>query len=75
MFRRYVAAAVKAGELSESFALYDLKGKGATDMWLAGERLTTIQVLYGHESVTTTEKYVKARRGTVEPNRISLSVG
>ncbi|MBN9476153.1 MAG: hypothetical protein ABS43_20135 [Bordetella sp. SCN 67-23] len=61
MLRRYVAVAAKTGELSESFALYDLKGKGATDMWLAGEKLTAIQVLCGHESIMTTEKYVKTR--------------
>lgn len=52
-----------------------MKGKGATDMWLAGTPLELIQVLCGHASVTTTEKYVKARwRGTVAPNKVALVV-
>lgn len=42
-----------------TFGLQDLKAKGATDMYLAGEPLERIQVLCGHESVTTTEIYVK----------------
>lgn len=58
-----------------SWGFYDMKGKGATDMWLAGVPMTLIQVLCGHDSVTTTEKYVKARwRGIVAPNRVALSV-
>jgi integrase len=74
MFRRYVDAAVEAGDLSEPFTMYDIKGKGATDMWLSGTPLEQIQVLCGHESVTTTEKYVKCRwRGTVEPNKTAMS--
>lgn len=51
------------------FGFYDLKGKGATDMWLRGVPLEQIQVLCGHESVKTTEVYVKSRwTGTVKPN-------
>jgi len=76
MFRRYVANSLSKGDIRESFTLYDLKGKGATDMWLRGTPLEIIQVLCGHDSVTTTEKYVKTRwRGTVEPNRTDMSVG
>lgn len=56
-----------------SFGYYDLKGKGATDMWLAGVPMERIQVLCGHESITTTERYVKSRwRGIVEPNRVAM---
>lgn len=59
----------------QPFGYYDLKGKGATDMWLSGTPLELIQVLCGHASVTTTEKYVKARwRGTVAPNKVELAV-
>lgn len=59
----------------QPFGYYDLKGKGATDMWLNGTPLEVIQALCGHESVTTTEIYVKARwRGTVSPNRVALVV-
>lgn len=51
------------------FGFYDLKGKGATDMWLRGVPLEQIQVLCGHESIKTTEIYVKSRWiGTVMPN-------
>ncbi len=56
MFRRYVR---KAG--LTDFGLYDLKGKGATDMFRAGVPIERIQHLLGHESVTTTEVYIKAR--------------
>lgn len=64
---------VKRGPLAEmpSWGFYDMKGKGATDMWLAGVPLELIQVLCGHDSVTTTEKYVKSRwRGIVQPNQV-----
>ena len=70
MLRRRVYKGVKEGKLSAPFGFYDLKGKGATDMWLAGQQMEKIQVLCGHESVRTTEIYVKTRwRGTVEPNQ------
>ena len=73
MFRRYVATAVKEGKIAEPFTLYDLKGKGATDMWLSKVPLEQIQQLCGHDSVTTTEKYVKCRwRGTISPNSTVL---
>jgi integrase len=56
------------------FGFYDLKAKGATDMWLSGVPLEQIQVLCGHDSVTTTEIYVKCRwRGTVEPNMVAMA--
>jgi len=67
MLKRRQAAAGVA-----SFGYYDLKGKGATDMWLAGVPLERIQALCGHESVTTTERYVKSRwRGVVQPNQLA----
>lgn len=69
MLRRYINKAKVKG-----FGFYDLKGKGATDMWLSKIPLEMVQVLCGHDSVTTTEIYVKCRwRGTVEPNGVSLS--
>lgn len=68
MLRRYIKKAKVDG-----FGFYDLKGKGATDMWLAGVPLEQIQVLCGHESVKTTEVYVKCRwRGTVKPNQVAI---
>lgn len=80
MLRRYIGktkanqARRKAGEKIVSFGPYDLKGKGATDMWLAGVPLEQIQVLCGHDSIKTTEIYVKCRwRGTVEPNRVAMA--
>ncbi len=67
--RRQKTAGVK------SFGFYDLKGKGATDMWLSGIPLEQIQVLCGHESITTTETYIKRRwRGIVTPNQVSAAV-
>lgn len=58
-----------------SWGFYDMKGKGATDMWLSGVPLEQIQVLCGHDSVTTTERYVKSRwRGIVAPNKVARAV-
>lgn len=57
-----------------SWGFRDLKGKGATDMWLSGEPIERIQMLCGHAKKSTTEIYVKARwRETVAPN--SLKIG
>ncbi len=52
---------VRACEGVQDFAIYDLKGKRATDMWLAGVPPEQIQALCRHESITTTEIYVKSR--------------
>ena len=43
------------------FGFRDLKGKGATDMWLAGTPIERIQALCGHKDKRTTEIYVKQR--------------
>lgn len=68
MLRRYVT---KAG--AQTFSPYDLKGKGATDMWLSGVPLEQIQALCGHDSVKTTEVYVKCRwRDTISPNMVEI---
>lgn len=44
-----------------AFGFRDLKGKGATDMWLAGVPIERIQLLCGHAKASTTEIYIKAR--------------
>lgn len=52
-----------------AFGFRDLKGKGATDMWLNGTPIEQIQLLCGHSDKSTTEKYIKARwNATAEPN-------
>lgn len=57
-----------------SFGLRDLKGKGATDMWLAGVPIERIQLLCGHKDKATTEKYIKARwRETAQPNTTKIA--
>jgi integrase len=38
-----------------------MKGKGATDMWLADEPIERTQMLCGHASKAATERYIKAR--------------
>lgn len=43
----------------KDFAIYDCKSKGATDMYQSGVSIETISALCGHESVTTTEVYIK----------------
>lgn len=56
-----------------AFGFRDLKGKGATDMWRSGVPIERIQLLCGHASKTTTEKYIKARWSEVaEPNQVAM---
>ena len=56
-----------------SFGFRDLKGKGATDMWLSGVEIERIQHLCGHKTKTTTERYIKARWSeTAAPNTIVI---
>lgn len=68
------AARKKAGrEPIPSFGFRDLKGKGATDMWLAGVPIERIQLLCGHKSKATTEAYIKQRwRETAQPNLVEI---
>lgn len=68
MFRRYV------GEVGlADFGMYDLKGKAATDMYRSGIPLERIQHLLGHSSITTTERYIKARLpDLVSPNNVEI---
>lgn len=82
MLRRYIEKTEENKAIREkdpkgkinSFGFYDMKGKGATDMWLSGVPLESIQVLCGHDSVKTTEVYVKCRwRGTVQPNQVKVT--
>jgi integrase len=68
MLRRYQK---KAGVAP--FGFRDLKGKGATDMWLAGEPIERIQLLCGHADKGTTEIYIKARwTETAQPNASNI---
>lgn len=68
-----VERAKKDIEAMPPFGFRDLKGKGATDMWLAGEPIEKIQLLCGHEDKTTTEMYIKQRwRETAAPNMVVM---
>lgn len=72
--RQQVKVRAAGGALAEmpSWGFYDMKGKGATDMYLADVPLEQVQVLCGHDSITTTERYVKARwRRIVSPNKVA----
>lgn len=60
MMRRHIADCQIA-----DFAPYDCKSKGATDLYLTGTPIADISALCGHESVTTTEIYIK--RHLVKP--------
>jgi hypothetical protein len=58
-----------------SWGFCDMKGKGATDMWLSGVPVEQITVLCGDDSVTTTQRYVKSRWwGIAAPNRVARAV-
>lgn len=73
MLRRSQAKARKKLPTLEPFGFRDLKGKGATDMWLAGVPIERIQALCGHKDKTTTEIYVKARwRESVASNNLKI---
>lgn len=80
MLKRAIAKAnakrLKDGNTEKiaSFGFRDLKGKGATDMWLAGRPIEEIQLLCGHEDKSTTEKYIKQRwRETAAPNMVAIA--
>ena len=69
MLRRYVA---KCG--LTDFGARDLRAKAATDLYLDGVPLERIQQLLGHESITTTERYIKARLpAIVQPNSTPIA--
>lgn len=60
-------ACAKAGV--RGFGIYDLKAKGATEMHQAGVPIAVISQLCGHQSVTTTETYIKRHlRHVIAPN-------
>ena len=64
MLRRAVVAAGL-----KDLALYDMKAKGATDMYQAGTPIEQIQALCGHDQASTTEIYIKQHlRQVVQPN-------
>lgn len=74
MLRRAQTKAKKNLPTLEPFGFRDLKGKGATDMWLADVPIERIQALCGHKDKATTEIYVKSRwRESVASN--SLKIG
>ncbi len=56
MMRRHIS-----DQAIEDFMPYDCKAKGATDMFTDGVSLETISALCGHDSIATTERYVKRR--------------
>jgi integrase len=69
MFRRYVGVCGL-----KDFGARDLRAKAATDLYIQGTPLEVIQQLLGHDSITTTEKYIKARLpNVVQPNVRQLS--
>jgi integrase len=78
MLKRSIAVAnirrkARGLEPVASFGYRDLKGKGATDMWLAGTRVEDIQALLGHANKTTTEIYIKQRwTESVQPNMVVI---
>lgn len=56
------------------FGIYDMKAKGATEMYQSGVPIEKICALCGHDSVTTTETYIKQHlRQVIEPNSRQLT--
>lgn len=71
MLRRYCKTAGV-----RSFGLMDVRAKGATDMYMSGIPLETIQRLMGHKSKTTTEIYIKRLLQTItiaQPNPLRIA--
>lgn len=65
----------KTGTRPKPWGIYDLKGKGATDMYRNSVPLEQIQMLAGHDSITTTEIYIKSRLvDPVMPNQREIAV-
>lgn len=63
----WTAAKARAG-ITAAFGMYDLKAKGATEMY-ASVPIEVICQLCGHDSVTTTETYIKRHlRTVIQPN-------
>ena len=57
----------------KDFSPYDAKSKGATDMFTSGVQIEQIQHLCAHDSVKTTERYIRQHlQTTVSPNDRSL---
>jgi integrase len=53
----------------KNFAPYDCKAKGATDMFEAGQPIEEISALCGHDSIRTTQIYIKRHlRRALTPN-------
>lgn len=80
MLKRAITKANKARlekgitEKIAPFGFRDMKGKGATDMWVSGVPIEQIQLLLGHEDKTTTEIYIKQRwRETAASNTVVMS--
>ncbi|HUX90581.1 MAG TPA: hypothetical protein VMV48_07825 [Gallionellaceae bacterium] len=80
MLKRALPAANKTrlangnAEKIGSFGFRDLKGKGATDIWIAGVPIEQIQMLLGHEDKTTTEINIKQRwRETAASNMVAMA--
>ena len=71
MLRRAVVAAGL-----KDLALYDMKAKGATDMYQEGTAIEVIQSLCGHDQASTTEIYIKQHlQKVVQPNSRVLTGG
>ena len=71
---RHLPAAEHADLADERLPLYDLKAKGATDLYQAETPIEQIQALCGHDSVTTTEVYIKRHLvAVVKPNERKIA--
>lgn len=75
MFRRYCVGTKgrPVNPVIKDFGLRDLRAKGATAMYRAGVDIRFIQALLGHESVQTTEIYLKGLLAeVVRPNEVPI---
>lgn len=65
VIRQIISQRIKKAGINKLITPHSFRRSFATWMHRKGSNLTTIQFLLGHESITTTEKYIQSDRDTL----------